>query len=400
MTTNTCLRDDRFVYIVAAKRTPIGSIGGSLSSLDSTQLAASAMKGCIDQINLDPNAIEAVVAGQAIQGDTGQSTAKQALIEAGIPPTCRDTMVKEVCASGLQAVVHCALHINFYNGNCSLAVGVESMSRAPRIVPRICPVYGDLTLADSITKDGLTDRMNNCQMGHLAEKTAKQLNITRQDQDAFAIESYTRARRATESGLMSREINPVTIAQRGNKPPVVVSEDEEYKKLDIAKVATLKPCFDTTGTGTITGANASSLGDGAAACILMSAEAASRHNATPLARIISFGVDACDPRDFSISPVQACKIALVNANLTKEQISLWEINEAFSLVAVANTKLLDLDPAKVNINGGGVSIGHPLGMSGVRILNSLVYNLQSGQYGCAGICRGGGGATAMIIQKL
>lgn len=399
MTTNVRLRDDKPVYIVAAKRTPIGSIGGSLSSLDATQLSIQALKGCIEQISLNVDSIEAVTVGQAIQAGCGQSTAKQALIGAGIPPTCRDAVIKEVCASGLQAVILSALQINYFEANCLAAVGVESMSCAPRLAQRSAPIYGDVTCTDSIIKDGLSDMFNKCQMGHLAELTAKKYNISRKEQDEFAIESYTRAKIATESGLMSREICPVEVKLKSNKSAHLFSEDEEFKKLDASRVATLRPCFDSVD-GTITSANASSLGDGAAACILMSAESVSKHGVSPMAKIVSFGVDACDPKDFPISPVQAIKNALNHANLTKEQISLWEINEAFSLVAIANTKLLDLDPSKVNINGGGVSIGHPLGMSGVRILNSLVYNLKVGEYGCAGICRGGGGASAIVIQKL
>lgn len=398
MTTNQ--NGDRLVYIVAAKRTPIGSIGGSLASLEAHELATCAIKACIDQVQLDPSSVEKVWLGQVIQGGGGQSAARQAQINAGIPPTCRNAMIMEVCASGLQAIIECTISINSkYGNNCLIAAGVESMSTAPRYLPRAQPIYSHIVVEDSIIKDGLTDPFNNCLMGHLAEKTGKSLNITRKDQDNYARESFVRAANATKAGILAREICPVEVQRAPNKPAETVSEDENYKKFDEQKMRAQRPCFDKVN-GTITSANASSLGDGAAACILMSAEAVAKHGVAPLARVVSYGDDACDPKDFSISPVQAVKVALERANLTKDQISLWEINEAFSVVALANIKLLELDPSKVNINGGGVSIGHPLGMSGVRIINTLIYNLKPGEFGCAGICRGGGGAAAMIIQKL
>lgn len=387
------------VYITSAIRTPIGSMGGSLSTLKATNLASIAIKKALEQINLIPDIVEKVIVGQAIQAGSGQAPAKQALIGAGIPSTCRDCLINEVCASGMQAIIMSANHIKFLGSNCLVAAGMESMSKVPKYFPRSTPIYGNSTVEDGLSVDGLTDTFNNCHMGDCAEHTAKKHNITREDQDKYAIESYKRAREATEAGLLRKEICDVEIAGRRNKPAIIVNEDEEFKKLDVSKVQTLTPVFDKT-SGTITAANASSLSDGAAACVLMSGEALAKYDIKPLAKLVSYGEGACDPIDFATSPVDAIKDALYKANLNIDDISLWEINEAFSVVALANMKILQLDPSKVNVNGGGVSIGHPLGMSGIRIVNTLVHQLKPGEYGCAAICRGGGGSASVIIQKL
>lgn len=391
--------NDNDVYITSAVRTPIGSMGGSLSSLKATNLASIAIKKALEQINLSPDIVEKVTIGQAIQAGSGQAPAKQALIGAGLPSTCRDCLVNEVCASGMQAIILSANQIKYLGSHCLVAAGMESMSKVPKYYSRSTPMYGNFTVEDGLLVDGLTDTFNNCHMGDCAENTAKKHNITREDQDKYAIESYKRARDATEAGLLSKEICNVEIAGRKNKPAIVISEDEEFKKLDVSKVQTLTPVFDRT-SGTITAANASSLSDGAAACVLMSAEALAKYNIKPLAKLISYGEGACDPIDFATSPVDAINDALNKANLSKDDISLWEINEAFSVVALANMKILQLDPSTVNVNGGGVSIGHPLGMSGIRIVNALVHQLKLGEYGCAAICRGGGGSAAVIVQKL
>lgn len=387
------------VYITSAVRTPIGSMGGILSSLNATHLASIAIKKALEQISLSPEYVEKVTIGQAIQAGSGQAPAKQALIGAGLPSTCRDCLVNEVCASGMQAIILSANQIKFLGSNCLVAAGMESMSKVPKYFSRSTPLYGNFTVEDGLLVDGLTDTFNNCHMGDCAENTAKKHNITREDQDKYAIESYRRAKVATESGVLKKEICNVEIVGRRNKPTIIVSEDEEFKKLDSSKVQTLTPVFDKT-SGTITAANASSLSDGAAACVLMSGEALAKYNVKPLAKLITYGEGACDPIDFATSPVDAIKDALKKANLSKDDISLWEINEAFSVVALANMKILQLDASKVNVNGGGVSIGHPLGMSGIRIVNALVHQLKPGEYGCAAICRGGGGSAAVIIQKV
>lgn len=389
------------VFIVSAVRTPIGSKGGSLSSLRAPGLASIAIKEALDRIKLSPEVVEKVTVGQAVQAGNGQAPAKQALIGAGLPSTCRDCLVNEVCASGMQAIILSAIQIKYLGSNCLVAAGMESMSNAPHyLFTREIPAYGDIKVKEGVEVDGLTDTFNRCHMGVCAENTAKKYNISREDQDSYAIESYKRAREATEAGLLAREICSVEIPAQKNKPSIIVSEDEEFKKLNVQKIRLLNPSFDRTSAGTITAANASTYGDGAAACILMSSDALAKHDVRPLARIVSFGEGACDPIDFATSPVDAIKDALKKANLSKEDIAMWEINEAFSVVALANMRLLELDSTKVNVNGGGVSIGHPLGMSGIRIVNALVHQLEVGEYGCAAICRGGGGSAALIIQKL
>lgn len=388
----------RDVYIASAFRTPIGSFGGALKSLKAPDLAAIAISKSYEAIQLPVDRVEKVIVGQALQAGSGQAPAKQALIKAGLPSSCRDSLINEVCASGMQAIILSVDKIKS-GANCLVAAGMESMSNMPRYKDRNEPLQSDVKPPCGIIVDGLTDTFNKCHMGHCAEHTAKKLNITREDQDAYAIESYRRAKVATESGALRKEICPVTVAGSGDEPATVVTDDEEFKKLDIEKVRTLRPCFDRE-SGTITAANASSLSDGAAACVLMSSDAVDKLNIKPLARVISYGEGACDPIDFATSPIEAIQDALQKAGLRKDDISMWEINEAFSVVSLAIMKELDLNHSKVNPNGGGVSIGHPLGMSGIRIVNALVHQLEPGQYGCAAICRGGGGSSAMIVRKL
>lgn len=391
--------NEKDVYIVSAKRTPIGSMGGSLSSIKAPQLASYAIKDALEEIKLSPGSVERLIMGQAVQAGSGQAPAKQALIKAGLPSTCRDTLINEVCASGMQAVILGAMHIKYLGGGCIVAAGAESMSNVPYYSSRKVPIYGGFKVEDGLLIDGLSDTFNNCHMGDCAEHTAKKYEVNREQQDNYAIESYSRAKGAWQNGVLTREICAVPIQKKAGEEPLLITEDEEYKKLDINKIKALKPYFDKV-SGTITAANASSLSDGAAACVLMSKDALEKYNVQPLAKILSFGEGACDPIDFATSPVDAMNDALKKAKLTKDDISLWEINEAFSVVALANMKLLGLDPSKVNVNGGGVSIGHPLGMSGIRIVNTLAHQLKKGQRGCAAICRGGGGSAAMIIEKL
>lgn len=391
--------NSREVFIASAFRTPIGSIGGALASLKASDLAAVAIKKSLEHIALPLEAVEKVTVGQALQSGSGQAPAKQAVLKSGLPSKCRDALINEVCASGMQAVIMSTVQIKYLGAECLVAAGMESMSNVPLYQDRYPPALGGFKVEDGLILDGLTDTFNKCHMGHCAEHTAKKFNISREDQDNYAIESYRRARVASEAGLLSREIAPVTIAGRRNKPALVVSDDEEFKKLDLEKVRTLNPCFDRE-SGTITAANASTLSDGAAACVLMSGEACAKYSVQPMAKVISFGEGACDPIDFATSPVDAIRDALQKASLSKDDIALWEINEAFSVVALAIMKDLDLEHSKVNVNGGGVSIGHPLGMSGIRVVNALAHQLKQGEYGCAAICRGGGGSAAMIIKKL
>lgn len=389
----------RKVFIASAFRTPIGSINSAFKGLKATDLAAIAIRKSYEELQVPADAVEKVTIGQAIQAGCGQAPAKQALMKAGLPSNCRDCLVNEVCASGMQAIILSLKEIKYEDANCLIAAGMESMSNVPNYQDRNPPLLGGFKVEDGLILDGLTDTFNKCHMGHCAEHTAKKFNITREDQDAYAIESYRRAKVATESGSLKKEICPVSIVGGRNKPPVLVSDDEEYKKLDIEKVRTLNPCFNRE-SGTITAANASSLSDGAAACVLMSSDAVAKYNVKPLAELISYGEGACDPIDFATSPVDAIQNALKKAGLSKDDIALWEVNEAFSVVSLAIMKELKLDHSKVNVNGGGVSIGHPLGMSGIRVVNTLAHQLQQGQYGCAAICRGGGGSAAMIVRKL
>uniref|UniRef100_A0A8C7YHZ6 acetyl-CoA C-acetyltransferase n=1 Tax=Oryzias sinensis TaxID=183150 RepID=A0A8C7YHZ6_9TELE len=279
-----------------------------------------------------------------------------------------------------------------------VAGGMESMSNVPYVMARETPAYGGVKMEDLIVKDGLTDVYNKFHMGNCAENTAKNSRISREEQDAFAISSYSRSRAAHEAGVFAKEIVPVSIPQKG-KQDVVVSEDEEWRRVDFSKVPKLRPVF-LKENGTVTAANASTLNDGAAALVLMTAAAAGRLGVVPLARIVAFADAAVAPIDFPIAPAFAVPKVLKAAGLTKEDVSMWEINEAFSVVVLANIKMLDIDPTKVNINGGAVSLGHPIGMSGARIVGHMVHNLKTGQFGLASICNGGGGASSILIQKL
>uniref|UniRef100_A0ABI7XEA7 Acetyl-CoA acetyltransferase, mitochondrial n=1 Tax=Felis catus TaxID=9685 RepID=A0ABI7XEA7_FELCA len=279
-----------------------------------------------------------------------------------------------------------------------VAGGMESMSNAPYVMNRGATPYGGVKLEDLIVKDGLTDVYNKIHMGNCAENTAKKLHITREEQDAYAVGSYGRSQAAWDAGRFAEEVVPVTISAKG-KPDVVVKEDEEYRRVDFSKVPKLKTVFQKEN-GTVTAANASTLNDGAAAVVLMTSDAAKRLSVKPLARIAAFADAAVDPIDFPVAPAYAVPKVLKDAGLKKEDITMWEVNEAFSLVVLANMKMLELDPQKVNINGGAVSLGHPIGMSGARIVIHMVHTLKPGQYGLASICNGGGGASAMLVQRL
>ncbi|SPO32662.1 probable acetoacetyl-CoA thiolase [Ustilago trichophora] len=382
------------VFIVSAARTPIGSFNGVLKKATAPELGVVAVKAAIERAGLKPDQIEEVYMGNVLQGNVGQAPARQVALKAGCPETTEATTINKVCASGMKAISLAAQNIALGQRGVMVAGGMESMSNAPYYLPR-GNTYGHVQALDSIVKDGLHDVYNQVAMGNCAENTAKKLSITREQQDNFAIESYRRSAEAWKANAFANEIAPVTISDK--KGDVVISEDEEYKNVKLEKIPTLRPVFAKDGT--ITAANASTLNDGASAVVLASEAECQKLGVKPLAKIISFADAACAPIDFPIAPAYAIPKALERAGLTKDDISLFEINEAFSAVALANNQMLDLDPSKVNVLGGGVSLGHPIGSSGARIVVTLAHALKPGQYGCAGVCNGGGGASAIIIKR-
>ncbi len=388
------------VFIVSAVRTPIGSFGGSLSALSATQLGAIAIKGAIEKINLDPTMVEEVIMGSVLQAGLGQAPARQASKAAGLPDKVIATTVNKVCASGMKTIAMAAQNILLGDADIIIAGGMESMSNVPfyNVTQRWGNKYGDITMQDGLAKDGLIDAYDKVAMGNFADLCAKENNISRADQDAFAIASYQKSQAATEKGLFTAEIIPVSIPQRKGEP-ILITKDEEPFNVKFDKVPQLNPAFSKEGT--VTAANASTMNDGAAALVLMSGEKMKALGLKPLAKIISYADAEQDPKWFTTSPALAIPKALQKANITAAAIDFFEFNEAFSVVGIVNTLLLKLDPQKVNVNGGAVSLGHPLGCSGARIVVTLVHVLQqqNGKYGAAAICNGGGGASAMIIEK-
>ncbi|XP_069615243.1 acetyl-CoA acetyltransferase, mitochondrial [Ranitomeya imitator] len=386
------------VVIASAVRTPVGSFQGSLSSFPATKLGSIAIKAAVERAGIPAEEVNEVYMGNVLQAGQGQAPTRQAALGAGLPISTPTTTVNKVCASGMKSVMLAAQGLMCGHQKVMVAGGMESMSNVPYCMTRGATPYGGVKLEDLILKDGLTDVYNKIHMGNCAENTAKKLSIGREEQDSFAINSYTRSKAAWESGIIAKEIAPVTIQQKG-RPDVVVQEDEEYKRVDFSKFPKLKTVFQKDN-GTVTAANASSLNDGAAALVLMTSEAADNLNVKPLARILAFADSAVDPIDFPIAPVYAIPKVLSAAVLKKEDIAMWEINEAFSVVVLANIKMLAIDPAKVNVHGGAVSLGHPIGMSGARIVGHMAHALKKGQFGVASICNGGGGASAILIEKL
>ncbi|XP_009101047.1 acetyl-CoA acetyltransferase, mitochondrial isoform X2 [Serinus canaria] len=386
------------VVIASAVRTPIGSFQGSLSSLPATKLGSIAIKGAIGRAGIPAEEVKEAYMGNVLQAGQGQAPARQAVLGAGLPIATPCTTVNKVCASGMKAIMMAAQSLMCGSQDVMVAGGMESMSNVPYTMSRGATPYGGVKLEDLIVKDGLTDAYNHIHMGNCAENTAKKFTISREEQDTYAIGSYTKSKTAWDSGVLKNEIVPVTISKKG-KPDTEVKEDEEYKRVDFSKVPKLKAVFQKEN-GTVTAANASTLNDGAAALVLMTTEAAKRLKVKPLARIVAFADAAVDPVDFPIAPAYAVPKILSETGLKKEDIAMWEINEAFSVVVLANIKMLGIDPQKVNINGGAVSLGHPIGMSGARIVVHMAHALKPGQYGLAGICNGGGGASAILIQKL
>lgn len=387
------------VVIVSAVRTPIGSFMGSLSNIPATQLGAIAIKGALDKIKLDAKLVEEVIMGNVVQAGTGQAPARQAAIYAGLPNTVPCTTVNKVCASGMKAVMQAAQAIALGDASIIVAGGMENMSLIPHYVHlRNGQKFGPTTLIDGMQKDGLVDAYDNNAMGVCADACATEYKFTREDQDNFAIQSYQRSADAWKNGKFSNEIIPVEIPQRKGDP-ILFSEDEEFKNVNLDKIPLLRAAF--TKDGTVTAANASTINDGAAALILMSEEKAKQLNLKPLATIISYADAAHEPEWFTTAPAKALPKALVKANLKIDDVDFFEFNEAFSIVGLANMKILGLSDKNVNVNGGAVSLGHPLGCSGARILVTLINVLeqQKGNIGAAAICNGGGGASALIIQR-
>ena len=391
--------NNRTVYIVAAVRTPIGSFGGSLKDFSATQLGAIAIKAAVEKAGLQPQQIEAVYMGNVIQANVGQAPARQAAKFAGLPNSVNCTTVNKVCASGMKAVAQAAQDILLGDADIIIAGGMESMSNVPFYVPnmRWGNKYGDTKLIDGLSRDGLTDVYNNSAMGNFAELCAKECNISREEQDAFAIESYKRSLAAWEAGMFANEVVPVEIVTK--KGTIFFTKDEEPFNVKFDKIPELKPAFIKDGT--VTAANASTMNDGAAALVLMSKEKADALGIKPLAIIKSYADAEQAPEWFTTTPSIAVPKAVTKAGLKMNDIEFVELNEAFSVVGIVNSEKLKLYPKQVNANGGAVSIGHPLGCSGARIIVTLINVLKqnNAKYGAAGICNGGGGASAMVIEN-
>ena len=388
------------VVIVSAVRTPIGSFMGSLSTVPATQLGAIAIKGALDKIKLDPNLIDEVLMGNVVQAGNGQAPARQAAIFAGLPNTVACTTVNKVCASGMKAVMQAAQAIMAGDAEIVIAGGMENMSLIPHYVHlRNGVKFGPTTMVDGMQKDGLTDAYDNNAMGVSADLCASEYKISREEQDAFAIQSYERSAKAWSAGKFNNEIVPVEIPQRRGEP-IIFTQDEEYSNVKLDKIPTLNAVF--TKDGTVTAANASTINDGAAALVLMSEEKAKAMGLKTLAYIKSYADAAQEPKWFTTSPAKALPKALDKAGLTLADVDYFEFNEAFAVVGLANAKILGLDNDKVNVNGGAVSLGHPLGCSGARIIVTLINVLEqnNAKVGAAAICNGGGGASAIVIERI
>ena len=389
------------VVIVSAVRTPIGSFGGILSSIPATKLGATAIKGALDKINLSPESIEEVFFGNVLQANLGQAPARQAAINAGIPNKVPCTTINKVCSSGMKAMMIGVQSIIAGDNDIVMTGGMENMSQIPHYFDkgRIGQKLGDLKMTDGLLRDGLLDAYTGIHMGVSAELCASEMNFTREEQDSYAIESYKRSTKAWEEGKFNNEIVPVEVPQRRGDA-LLVAEDEEFKSVKFDKIPTLRPVFKKDGT--VTAANASTINDGAAAVVLMSREKADEMGLKPLAIIKSYADAAHEPEWFTTAPTDAMNKALSKANMKIEEIDFFEINEAFSVVSLANMKNLKLDHSKTNVNGGAVSLGHPLGCSGARVMVTLlnILDQNDAKYGLAGICNGGGGASAMIIEKV
>ena len=388
------------VVIVSVARTPIGSFLGSLSDIPAPKLGEVAIRGALNKIKLDPKLVDEVFMGNVVSAGLGQAPARQAALFAGIPNTVPCTTVNKVCASGMKAIMLAAQAIKTGDAEIIVAGGMENMSKIPHYLEgRKSTKLGNITVADGLLVDGLINVYDQKHMGTCGDLCADEYKFTREDQDNFAIASYKKSADAWANGKFSNEIVPVEIPQRKGDP-IIFSEDEEYKNVDLAKIPTLRPVFSKDGT--VTAANASTINDGAAALVIMSAEKAKELNLKPIAKIIGYADAAHEPEWFTTAPAKAIPKALAKAGLKIDDIDYFEFNEAFSVVGLANIQLLGLDASKVNVNGGAVSLGHPLGMSGARIVITLASVLEqnNAKYGAAAICNGGGGASAIIIERL
>ncbi len=387
------------VVIVSAARTPIGSFLGALSTVPAPKLGATAIKGALDKINLKPEMVQEVLMGNVVQAGTGQAPARQAAIYAGIPDTVPCTTINKVCASGMKAVMQAAQSIALGDADIIVAGGMENMSLIPHYYhARTATKFGPATMEDGMQKDGLVDAYDNNAMGVCADACATEYDFSREDQDAFAIQSYKRSAAAWDAGKFDNEVVPVEVPQRRGDA-IVVSKDEEYTNVKIEKIPALRPAF--TKEGTVTAANASTINDGAGAMVLMSKEKALELGLKPLATIKSYADAAQEPKWFTTAPAKALPLALDKAGISIDDVDYFEFNEAFSVVGLANMKILGLNDSNVNVNGGAVSLGHPLGCSGVRILITLLNVLEqnNAKIGAAAICNGGGGASAVVLER-
>lgn len=392
----------RDAYILSASRTPTAKFNGSFITVSAPQLGAVAIKSALEKSKVPVEKITDVYMGNVLQGSIGQAPARQAAIFAGLPKSVEAVTINKVCASGLKAVVFAAQNIQLGLSEAQIAGGMENMSQVPYYVPRASslPPFGHVKMEDGLIKDGLTDVYDQFHMGICAETTAKKYDISREAQDQYAIQSYERAQAAWKNKAFADEIAPVTV--KGRKGEAIIDTDEGYLDVKLEKVPTLKPAFIRDGTGTVTAANSSTLNDGASALVLGSKDIAKEFGAGSrvLAKICGSADAAVDPVDFPIAPAKAVPIALERAGITKDQVAVWEFNEAFAAVIKANEKILGLEKARVNPLGGAISLGHALGSSGSRILTTLLHQLKPGEYGVAAICNGGGAATAIVVQRI
>ena len=387
------------VVIVSAVRTPIGSFLGALSTVSAPKLGAIAIKASLDKVNLNPGLVEEVLMGNVVQAGTGQAPARQAAIYAGIPDSVPCTTINKVCASGMKAIMQASQAIQLGDASIVVAGGMENMSLIPHYYhARTATKFGPVTFEDGMQKDGLVDAYDKNAMGVCADACANEYNFSREEQDAFAVQSYERSRTAWESGKFNNEVIPVEVPQRRGDA-IIVDRDQEYTNVKMENIPTLRPAF--TKDGTVTAANASTINDGAAAMVLMSREKANELGLKPIATIKSYADAAQEPKWFITAPAKALPKALAKANLAIDEIDYFEFNEAFSIVGLANMKILGLNDNNVNVNGGAISLGHPLGCSGARILVTLIHVLEQNdaKYGAAAICNGGGGASALVLER-
>ncbi|VUC27198.1 unnamed protein product [Clonostachys rosea] len=395
-------REIQDAYILSAARTPTAKFNGSFTTVPAPKLGAAAIKSAVEKSNVPVEKITEVYMGNVISGSIGQAPARQAAIFAGLPQSVEAITINKVCASGLKAVVFAAQNIQLGLAEAQVAGGMENMTRIPYYVPRASslPPFGHVQLEDGLIKDGLTDVYDKFHMGNCAENTVKKYGITREEQDAYAIQSYKNAQEAWKAKAFADEIAPVTVSSR--KGETIIDTDEGFLDVKLEKIPTLKPAFVRDGTGTVTAANSSTLNDGASALVLGSKAIAQQYGSGSrvLAKICSYADAAIAPIDFPVAPSKAVPLALERAGITKDQVAVWEFNEAFASVILANQKILGLEGAKVNPLGGAISLGHALGSSGSRILTTLLHQLKPGEYGVAAICNGGGAATAVVVQRV